>query len=52
MYLLVLAAVAAFTSTPKQQVTDCIIDGREMRCVVMKGPDGLVAVPYHSRRAE
>jgi hypothetical protein len=46
LHLVVLAAIAALTPSPDRPVRDCIIDGHEMRCVVMNAPDGPVAVPY------
>lgn len=52
MLLVFLAAMAFVAPAPERPVTDCIIDGREMRCVIINGPDGPVAVPYRSRRAD
>jgi len=48
MITLVIAAIAAIGSAtaPERPIRDCIIDGRETRCVIMNGPDGAVVVPY------
>jgi hypothetical protein len=48
MITLVIATTAVIVSAtaPERLIKDCIIDGREMRCVIMNGPDGAVVVPY------
>jgi hypothetical protein len=50
MITLVIAAIAAIGSAtaPERPIKDCIIDGRETRCVIMNGPDGAVIVPYRT----
>jgi hypothetical protein len=44
--LVIATAVISSATAPERPIKDCIIDGREMRCVVMNGPDGAVVVPY------
>jgi hypothetical protein len=44
--VIVTTAVIGSATAPERPIKDCIIDGREMRCVIMNGPDGVVAVPY------
>jgi hypothetical protein len=53
MITLVIAAIAAVgsASAPERPITDCIIDGRETRCVIMNGPDGPVVVPYRGMQS-
>jgi hypothetical protein len=48
MITLIIATTAVISSAtaPERPIKDCIIDGREMRCVIMNGPDGAVVVPY------
>jgi hypothetical protein len=36
---------------PEHPITDCIIDGRETRCVIMNGPDGPIVVPYRGMQS-
>jgi hypothetical protein len=47
MITLVIATTAVIGSAtaPERPIKDCIIEGREMRCVIMNGPDGAVVVP-------
>jgi hypothetical protein len=53
MITLVIAAIAAVSSAlaPEHPITDCIIDGRETRCVIMNGPDGPIVVPYRGMQS-
>jgi hypothetical protein len=48
MITLIIATTAVISSAtaPERPIKDCIIDGREMRCVIMNGPGGAVVVPY------
>jgi hypothetical protein len=41
-------AIIGTATAPQRHIKDCIIDGRETRCVIMNGPDGPVIVPYRT----
>jgi hypothetical protein len=44
-------AIIGTATAPQRHIKDCIIDGRETRCVIMNGPDGRIVVPYRGMQS-